>query len=83
MGFFIDLFIEICTSIGTATMMLSMISLYGGLCAYTKAMVDDLKGKLRKINESLLVAKQSDGRNCMDTVLAIVEEIRFHQTIIG
>lgn len=82
-GFFIDLFFELCATVASSVTLIASVSLYFGLCWYANAMVDDLKGQMRTINERILAAKLTDEQNGMGILLAVVGEIRFHHAIIG
>lgn len=55
------------------------LSLFIGLCAYSSAMVDDLKSQTETINGDLLF--QRDAASCMANVLAVSNEIKFHGDI--
>lgn len=75
-GFFIDWLIEVGAAVQGTIVVITSLSLYIGLCAYTKAMVDDLKSQTRTINGALL--PKQDAASCMASELAVSNEIKFH-----
>lgn len=76
-GFYIDMIIEIAGAFEYFGMVTVSMSLYVGLCAYAKAMVDDIKARVNEIDRNLL-----DAKNNMENILAVIDEIKFHYRII-
>lgn len=72
---------EIIASCEYFAMLVMSVSLYVGLCAYAKGMVDDMRGQFTEINGHLLGAKKSSQ---IRTAVAstVIGEIRFHHKII-
>lgn len=59
------------------------LSLYMGFCIYIKAMVNDLKSEMSKINRHLMrlhARPNSSERNCIQ--IALIDQIQFHHLII-
>lgn len=84
LGYFVDLFIEVASTPEFFAVMIASISLFVDACAYTKEMVDDLSFRMAQIGDHFLDAKKNGhNRLCQLSVLAAVNEIRFHYNIVG
>lgn len=80
--FVINGFIEFVGSVECGASMIISMSLYIGLCVYTNGMVDDLKCRMHVIDEYFMDGKRNGQNHTGHIQLILVEEIRFHHTII-
>lgn len=76
------MFIEYASALDFLIVVTASMSLYVGLCAYARGMVDDLRDQMQKINGRLLAAKPNRLRDSA-TAMVFVKAIRFHYIIIG
>lgn len=83
LGFAIDYAIEFIAGVTVCVTVIISTSLYVGHCVYTNAMVADMRAQVHEINKHLLSARQADRHNRTNNVRSVIENIRFHHTIIG
>lgn len=76
------MFIEYASALDFLIVVVASISLYVGLCAYIKGMVDDLEAQMQQINDRLLDADRNR-QNDLNNTVACVKAIRLHYTNIG
>lgn len=81
--FYIDLLIEMCSTMEYFAILITTASLYMGLCFYTNGMVDDLNMHMNKAAGGRSRTNTRNRLNYIDDALAYINSIQFHYKIIG
>lgn len=82
-GYFVIYIIELNGGIGYAIILVTSMTLFISLCFYIDNMVKDLASELQKIDQDFILLSTRRLQQKREISLRFIEEIQFHNEIIG